>query len=893
MLQSVKISELPSADTLTEDDLIVVDQPDDTKKATLFQVLNHVKDAVEQSTLVVLAQPSGASNIGVDDGITLRDITISSATAFMAMTASPSTIIVDGFYSRGDGGNAKWNKTGAVDITKASTHAVRQAKIYNAAGYEYVLDISDGEIDVRANGARQYTYSESTDQTTDNFVCLGQASNGITDLLPPAVSTQNNEDTYQGGQRLILKFPSYRTRIGKEHINLVSGVSYELGSCRMMLYAGKSYTYELTGKRIDGLCHGYDEIKTKWEAVGRRNYWGSVSLQNVKIDGGIIIGDHAINKTGVKCSAGVGLLILNGEGVEVHGTYIKNCNWSKVAMTSELQETEYKTQYGYNFDDNTIDYKYVLDYMVSAGVTGRFGNFNRVVFYNCKFESGRRGVVRNGCDWTAYYNCEIINRLAWRNASNVSGDIPDYILVATGTVMDFSSSYISPAAAKDYNARLATIATSTQQHRFGPIYNEWDYNSVMILPWGFNGKASRLQGLAIDCMGSYKDNFKEYNQITFAPGCFGTMADNGQYTYPNGFTHFDTPNGQTYYVIGRPTRDYGAFRHGGYDFKYGPYNMFILSGSDWDSWRDRPYAREMFNNNGFQLNGGTALVPWQNPAPKSQVCIWIKDFTGNFDPQKIVAWQTAASQEGPNADSALFKSFAEKVIDYGNGYKMLVLTNKRLTAWDGLYTYARNATIQIEVSTSTPIALIAIEAYTGGIPMFPNGCGDYIPESAANSVLSTTTNYVGLDSSIGGGIFFPGDLIAPWVHVRRQQSGYRITPAITTGYVLTNRLVTGGMTLEAAFKVSFTATVVSVDSTNGLTTISVPTAQLPYVAVGIPLYIVSGSTTGTTGQVHLHRRVMNSDGTATNQYIVNGIIGAVGDSLAVSQGNIPAYTMAT
>lgn len=64
MLQSVKISELPSADTLTEDDLIVIDQPDDTKKATLFQVLNHLEDVVEQSVLAELAQPDGLKNIG-------------------------------------------------------------------------------------------------------------------------------------------------------------------------------------------------------------------------------------------------------------------------------------------------------------------------------------------------------------------------------------------------------------------------------------------------------------------------------------------------------------------------------------------------------------------------------------------------------------------------------------------------------------------------------------------------------------------------------------------------------------------------------------------------------------------------------------------------------------
>ncbi|UVX29360.1 tail fiber protein [Klebsiella phage VLCpiM5b] len=61
MLQSVKISELPSADTLTEDDLIVVDQPDDTKKATLFQVVSKIEESVENTTLDILSEPDGAS----------------------------------------------------------------------------------------------------------------------------------------------------------------------------------------------------------------------------------------------------------------------------------------------------------------------------------------------------------------------------------------------------------------------------------------------------------------------------------------------------------------------------------------------------------------------------------------------------------------------------------------------------------------------------------------------------------------------------------------------------------------------------------------------------------------------------------------------------------------
>lgn len=72
MLQSVKISELPSADTLTEDDLIVVDQPDDTKKATLFQVSNYLEDVVGQSTLDVLAQPDGGSKVNIGNATLIQ-----------------------------------------------------------------------------------------------------------------------------------------------------------------------------------------------------------------------------------------------------------------------------------------------------------------------------------------------------------------------------------------------------------------------------------------------------------------------------------------------------------------------------------------------------------------------------------------------------------------------------------------------------------------------------------------------------------------------------------------------------------------------------------------------------------------------------------------------------
>ncbi|EUC90092.1 hypothetical protein HMPREF1569_2287 [Klebsiella oxytoca OK-1] len=813
-----------------------------------------------------------------------------SASQLKLLTISYGAVRVRGFYNADDGGDGTWLFTGNTIPAKASTHDISNGMIYDAAGNEYSIDISSGRISALSNGAKTYTYAQAVDQSTDDFVCLGQAVNGILSKLTLAVTTTNNEVGYDGGSRLSLIVPTGRYRIGKEPIKGYSGVNYHFEDSRIFVYAGKSYTYAVTGKRLDGFRHGYEEIKEKWEAVNEQVYWGSVSLQDVNIYGGVFIGDHAINKTSNACSSGVAFLILNPEGVTMHRTYVKSSfHWAHVAMPAMIEPTIWNQQ-GHRFDNNDLDYRYIMDFWVSAGITSRFGNFNRMTYYSCKFESGRRGVFRNGCDWSAAYNTEIINRLAWRNSGNVSGINMEYVAVLTGTSFHASGCYIGPAAAKDYNAEFGSVYGTAQNHIFTGCYTEWTYNFYTVSSWGFNGKASRLQGLKLDCVSVYKDNFTEYSQIRFETKCFGTIDDGGNYTYPDGFTHYDTPNGQTPYAIGSPVRDSGAFRHGGFDFKYGPYNTYLTSGTDWDSWRDRPYAKEMFNPYGLQINSGTVFLPWQQPSVKSMVCIWLKDPTGNFDPRNIVAWQTAASQDGSgNTDEALYKSFAEKVVDFGNGYKMLMLAQKRLSAWDGQYTFARNANIVFTVPAETPIVIKAVEAFTGGIPLFPNGCGNYIPESNGASITSGVSNQVGLDSSLGGGLFFNGDIIGPWVHMRRTQSGYRITPSLTSGYTLDRKMVTGGYSLEAALKVAFSATIVTVNS-NATTIISVPTAYLPYVAVGIPIYITGGSSTSITGQVHLVKRLLNSDGTASSNYLVQGTIGAVGDILTIDQSQITAYT---
>jgi hypothetical protein len=813
------------------------------------------------------------------------------AVSIFNLTTDYSAIRVRGFYSAYDGGAGIWIKTGNTDLSKAGTHVVDEAKIYNANGLEYELDVSYGEISVLSNGAKSYSFSKLTDRTTDNFVCLGQVINGIQSHMTLGVSSANNINTYDGGKRVNIIVPTNDYRIGKKYAKLYSGVSYYLNASRIFVFAGASYTFAATGKRLNGFQHGVDEITEKWLAVNQGIYGGSVSLQNVDVYGGTLFGDHTIQATRDECSSGVGILVLNPEGFSTHGTIVRETfMWAMVEMTAEVEATEFN-QNGHAFDNDSIDYKYIVDAWVDAGITSRFGNFNRTTHYNSKFMGGRRGTYRNGCDWSALENCEVTNRMAWRNAANVSGDIPEYIAVCSGTVLKVSGGYWSPAATKDYNARYGTVYSTAQNHSFDAVYTEWTYNFLTVSAWGFNGKASRLAGLHINLLSQYKDNFTEYSSLRFEGGCFPTTDDGGNSTYPDGFTHYDTPNGVTQFAWGTPIRDLGAFRHGGFDFKYGPYNVYVFSGTDWDSIRNRPYAKEMFNANGLQVNAKPVMLPWQNPSVKSHVCIWYKDHSGNFNPRNIYAWITAAAQDGPNTDEALYKSFAEHMFDFGNGTKMAMIPNKRLTAWDGLYTYARNCGVMVNVPAdgSTPITLIAVEAYQGGVPLFPAGCGNYTPETNGNSVLSPVTNPVGLDSSLGGGLFFPGDIIGPWSHVRRTQSGYIISQTLTSGYMLDQKMVTGGCTLEAAFKVAFSATVETVNS-NATTIISIPAAYLPYVAVGIPLYITGGSSTGVTGQVRLIKRLLNSDGTSSNRYLVQGNTGAVGDTLTVDQAQVPAYT---
>ena len=856
-------------------------------------------EKVNEAFLATYTGPTGASNIGVTGGGTVQSNLnkistglgewVSCTIDILTQTAAVNSFSTRGFYAAGDGGDGKWNATGVNNASRAGKHIITEGKVYNANGDEYLIDINSGTINPLANGAKAVTVAQATDKTTDDFVCLGQALNGIFYQLPLPVSPSNNYSTYTGYKNITVELPPNIYRIGKEAHSVYNQVTYNLNGATIFVYAGKSYSFSATGKRLNGFVHGYNEIKAKWEAIGKKAYWGSVSCQKVTVNGGTFYGDHVVEQLPVDCSSGVGILILNPEYITLKNVEIRNFNWCAVAVPAQLAETNYKTVYGNKFDDNVLDYQYVCDFLSETQST-RFGNFYGMNCENCRFYNGRRGVYRNSTDWSKFSGGIIANALAWQDMTkNVSGLIPDYLAVVTGTGFQCHGSYISASAAKNFNPGRAIVYTSARNHTFSALYTEWCYNNFMISAYTFSGNASRLQGLKIDMVSTYKDDFANYNQIVFESGCFGTISDNGQYALPAGLQQFDLPNGQASYSINSPSRDLGAFRHTGFDFKYGPYNLYLLPGTDWESLRYRPYAKEMFNPYGLQINSGTVFIPWQNPSPRNTVCIWIKDLTGNFDPRQIVAWITAAAQEGSDRE-AIYKSFAEKVIDYGNGYKMLQLYNKRLSAWDGIFTYGRNANIVITVPSTTPIILKAIEAYHGGIPMFPGGCGNYFPESPATSVISTVSDYSGANGSLGGGLFYKGDMLAPWSQITLSQTGSLVTPSVTSGFGTQFRMIADGVTLESAFQTAFSATVTAVDSAAGFTTISVPAANLPYVAVGIPIWIVSGSSTGTTGSVKILKRVMNADGTASGNYVLYGVVGAVGDTLAIDQSNLSAYS---
>lgn len=863
----------------------VLNDPDGSP--LIYRTRKGLNNLVGKDELINPAQ--GTSLIAMGSGETIANGLghwLAATTDIFDMSVSPNKISTRGFYTENDGGAGVWNKTGTVNLSLAGKHIVTEGKVYNKIGVEYLIDISKGEIDPLANGAMATTYNEVW-STKEDVVCLGDAINGIFKQVPIEVYTANTVATYTGYKRLRITLSPNLYRICKNAVKIRNGVTYDMRGSTIYVVPTPSNSYPVTGKKLNGFQHGYDEVKEKFNAVNGASYWGSVSCQNVTFLGGDIRGDLNVSKTMDQCSSGVGILIINPEYVFHDGVAISMFTWCAVAMAGVTSQSIFND--GTDFDDNEKDYRYILDFMGQ----NRFGNFYGANYENCRFHSGWRGVLRSSVDWSYWKGGICTSNIHWQNpSSNKSGTIPSYTMVVTGTGFDASGAYISNngGLGVDCNPKKGIVYTVAKGHSFTGLYTEWTYRNFVISKFGYNdGVWSRSCYLHIGAISQFKDDNKSYYMLSFEDGSFGYYDNNTQeWVWPTDYTQVPTPVGVRGIQIGTPVRDEGAFLHGGYDFKYGPYNVGgVLGELDFDTLRDIKQSKEFLNPYGLSLNSGVCYLPFKNLSKDSVVHIWLKDLTGNFDPKKISIGLTG-NIETTVTNNNDFVAYGETVVDFKNGYKLITVFNKRPYGTDGVGTWTPQISVYFQIDPATPIILKAVEAYTGGVSVFPGGC-DYTPQADLRSIMSSNT-YAGVNNGVGGGIFKPGDIIRPYIRVDKHNNNFKFSPTIDSNYSAYDKIVKSGMTLDSVLKTTFTAQITAVDSVKGQTSIKIPDEYVKLVVMGIPLYISSGSSTSVTDQQRLIRRLLNSDGTYSSTYVIDGIVGAVNDNLVIDQTKIPSYT---
>lgn len=807
-----------------------------------------------------------------------------STSEILELTISPDNIQTRGFNSAGDGGDGNWVSTGNTDLNKAGTHDVTTAKVYNAAGVEYQLniDIAAGAIDPRCNGAFPMSYAEATDTTTDDFVCLGQAINGIFSQLPIPVYIANKNSGYTGYKGITVNVCPGIHRIGKESITPYNFTEYNGGgSARIFIIPGASYTKSITGKFIHMFEHGVDAIVAKYIAGGSTTSWGTVSSQHVGVKGFIVRGDQKPTVSASACTAGCFILAVNPEYWYVSENDVTDVNWCAVGIPASATANDTG---GNAFDDVTLDYNYVVPFMAT---TGRFGNYYGFYLNNNNFHGGRRGVVRCACDWSHVKGGIITNDYNW--GAGVDGVRPDYFLVETGNGFSAGDgAYIScnGGLGQTLYPNKGVIYTYGMAANYTGIYSESTNCNFVISKNSFGrGDKSKFMGLNIDALSVFKTTYT-WPYVKFESGCFGYYDATGTWNFPATYAQYPSFSPICFNQIGKPSRVESAFLYGGYDFKYGTLNMVDRSTTtaDIDLMRGYKTSKDMFNEYGLQINSGTFLLPAHNPTKDSNICVWYYDYTGNFDPRNIYIWLTAAI-EGYTTNSNDYIAYASSAIDYGNGYKMAVIKNIRQTSNDGIYNYTPQKGLIINVPSTTPVILKAVECYSGGVPLFPQGC-KYTPSTDLSSPFGSATY---LENS-GGGIFYVGDQIAPWSAVT--QTNDWTYGRTLNAYTNATRTIKSGYLVGAARALAFTGSITAIDSSAATTTIAFTSTTAPYVIKGIPLNITGGSSTSYVGTPRILSRVMNNDGTATYQYVVTGIVGSVGDILNIDQTGFTGYICA-
>ncbi|HBT8980462.1 TPA: tail fiber domain-containing protein [Klebsiella pneumoniae] len=813
--------------------------------------------------------------------------TVDSAVDIFTLPSIFDEIHVRGFYTKNDGGQGVWKRTGVTNISLAGRHVITEAKIYNANGVEYQLKVAVGsDVDARSNGAVCITGGDNSSLISDvsaaSTVCLGQAINGILYTISPTDTySLSNDDLLAPvvAQKIYIKITGGSYRVSKQGIKVRKFAEYDCAGSVIYVYAANEYKRTVTSKWLNGFEHSYEDIDEVYAAIGQREFLGAVAVGHTKISNAKILGDHKVSLSESVCSAGSAFFLINPEYVTLENIHARGFQLPLVARPANSGVI--------NSGLITTD----LPTSSDAGVT--FGNFYGLYCKNVFLDWGREGLAQIMTDWSTWEGGSLCDGAAWIEGPDAKR--PDYFLVVTGAGFRMSGVNLTVSHTQISNETKrpgkGVVYTNCRGHSFTNNYLEHTPNLFVVSKQMADPSYSKALGLIIDGIAHQYKPISSWTYITFEDGCFGHYDENGNWVYPELYTENQYAyNGINFTRIGSPLHDVGAFLHGGYDFKYGTYGLYGASAGsvDFDHLRDYKETKEFISPYGLRVNSGTLYVPMHSPAYRSNICIWYKDLTGSFDPVNFVIWQSIAGLETPSVDGNLVMSRGEGCIDFGNGYKMAIIPTVKWNANDGVGTYTPQQNLVITVASGKPIVLKAIQAFTGGVPVFPTGL-DYKPESGLNGVFGNYTN--GYIKSPGGGLFKPGDIVYPWISVDKHTNDYKYNATLGAAGNPIPQIITSGMTLGSAYQQSFNVTVASVDSTNSRTTITVPSASLPYIAMGIPAYVASGSSTSYTGSTRVYRRVMNSDGTASNQYILDAVVGAAGDTLVINQALIPTYSV--
>lgn len=834
-----------------------------------IKVLDDAKDYTDVSLAGVIL-PEGLTDVG---------LWVPSAVSLMASTTELTPIGVRGFYRPDDGGRGIWIATGRQDESKAGTHVPASALLYNASGVEYKLLVRSGDtVNARANGA---SIVLSVETETEDFICIGEVINGITSQVKN-FNADNDERT-----SLTVEVPSiYPLRQGKASIKAYSGLSLKFGTARIFTRPSPSHRASVTGVYMNAVERGIEDIQAISALYSGAATYGQMTMTNFYMEGGFFMGDHAETKGLADCSTGTGLFTFNMQNSMIVGT-----SWQYYAVGRQYVRTgpnKYYNNLGVIVEGTLVP-------EVSSSSTGSYEGVHEIdtFSYACKYLH-----LRTISNWANFDKCKFGTYTAWGN--NPDGNQFEYFIENGGAAVNFNGGVIEaniPAA----RPTKGFVKDSARGATFKGVYIEYAGPSSFVIAKPSDSSNYRANGLSIDAIGSqYTGRSVGFPLVSFEEGFFGSYDDTGKYVRAGWETSYNYFAGVNTWHIGAPTPDLGAFPHGGFDFRYGTYGIHY-SGDlpDVDSLRDTLEGNEFLSPYGLSVNSGTLLFPMLSPAHQSNVIVWYKDLTGNFNPRNATIGFHANQNPSDSSDPGLYQTFGTHILDYGNGYKALLIPNVNPRPMDNRMDTSSTRKLRITVDGTAPIILKGIQAYTGGISIFPSAIPSYIPLSTADRLWGTqsggsTSGSPYYANTVGGGIFKMGDVVGPIYPAQNPALLNPMSYSASTGFGSSAELrtVSGGSTYGAAMSDrAFTLTVVSQDSTNGWTTVSVPVEYLPYVLVGMPLNVTANSSGGTVGSVDIVRRVVNSDGTLSASYVLSGLLGAAGTTLTVS--TTVSYTFVT